>query len=190
MHNVKVGVGQVFWVTRCPYRSTKLYQKISPVYCRLYCYVCVCMYGLCHHYSCTIHCSIAFQKLMYTAQSACVTVGDINCCNVYLDRQWVERSLNKRAHVVYTFFNKWQLFLRGLYCQFCHTFCELSTTLLLELPCPFTAAICVCVGYCQYPWTELLSITIRLKEGSIVNKAWVIVDRSINLLAMISSQCL
>ena len=106
--------------------------------------VLLCMYGLCHHYSCTVHCSIAFQTPMYTAQSACVTVADFNASSVYLDRQWVERSLNKRAHIVYTFFNKRQLFLRGLYCQFRHSFCELSTTLLLELPCPFTAAICVC----------------------------------------------
>ena len=88
-------------------------ENITSLYCRLHCYECVCMYGLCHHYSCTVHCSIAFQ-------SACVTVGDFNACSVYLDRQRVERSLNKRAHIVYTFFNKRQLFLRGLYCQFRH----------------------------------------------------------------------
>ena len=118
------------WSTIVPSYTRKCHQFIA---------VCIAIrvYGLCHHYLCTVHCSIAFQK------SACLTVTDFNCCSVYLDRQWVERSLNKRAHIVYTFFNKRQLFLRGLYCQFRHTFCELSTTLLLELPCPFTAAICV-----------------------------------------------
>ena len=118
-------------------------ENITSLYCRLHCYECVCMYGLCHHYSCTVHCSIAFQKPMYIALSACVTVGGFNASSVYLDRLRGERSLNKRAHIVYTFFDKRQLFLRGLYCQFPYTFCELLTTLLLELPCPFTAAICV-----------------------------------------------
>ena len=49
----------------------------------------------------------------------------------------------------------------------------------------------VCIGYRQYPWTDLLSITIRLKGRRLVNEAWIIVDgfhHKNNLLAMISSQ--
>ena len=49
----------------------------------------------------------------------------------------------------------------------------------------------VCGGYRQYPWIDLLSITIGLKGVKDSNKAQIIVDRfdrENDLLAMISSQ--
>ena len=47
-----------------------------------------------------------------------------------------------------------------------------------ELPCPFTVAICVRgLPSLRNPWANLVSITMGLNGRSIVNEAWICVDR-------------